>query len=99
MKIKEDCDHGNETGKLTANRARKEQFLRRDFEDLVTKIGVGDVTSPIVVLEITDFGNDWGERAWDRVSGQGGTSFGKLVNPHFYYRGDQHDRGPIRSLR
>ena len=35
------------------------------------------MTSPIVVLEITDFGNDCGERAWDRVSGQGGTSFGK----------------------
>ena len=23
-------------------------------------MGVEDVTSPIVVLEITDFGNDWG---------------------------------------
>ena len=65
------------TGKLRANRARKEQFLRRDFGDLVVHIGVGDVTSPIVVLKITDFGNDWGERAWDRVSVQGGTSFGK----------------------
>ena len=67
------------TGKLTANRARKEQFLRRDFGDLVVHIGVGvgDVTSPIVVLKIRDFGNDWGERAWDCVSGQGGTSFGK----------------------
>ena len=65
------------TGKLTANRARKEQFPRRDLGDLVVKIGVGDGTSPIVVLEITDCGNDCGERAWDRVRGQGGTSFGK----------------------
>ena len=65
------------TGKLTANRARKKQFLRRDFEDLVVNIGMGDMTYPIVVLAITDFGNDWGERVWDRVSGQGGTSFGK----------------------
>ena len=65
------------TGKLTANRAKKKQFLQRDLGDLVVKIGVGDVTSPIVALEITDFGTDWGERAWDRVSGQGGTSFGK----------------------
>ena len=40
-------------------------------------MGVGDVTSPIVVLGITDFGNDWGERVWDRVSGRGGTNFGK----------------------
>ena len=32
------------------------------------------MTSPIVVLERKDFGNDWGERTWDRVSGQGGTS-------------------------
>ena len=65
------------TGKLTANSVKKEQFLQRDFGDLVVNIGVGGVTSPIVVLEIPDVGNDWGERAWDRVSGQGGTSFGK----------------------
>ena len=64
------------TGKLTANRARKEQFFQRDFGDLEVQIGMGDATSPIVVLGITDFGNDWGERAWDRVSGQRGISFG-----------------------
>ena len=40
-------------------------------------MGVGDVTSPIAVLGITDFGNNWGERAWDRISGQRGNSFGK----------------------
>ena len=62
------------TGELTANRARKEQLLRRDFGGLEVQMGVGDVTSPIVVLGITDFGNDWGERAWDRVKGQGGIS-------------------------
>ena len=65
------------TGKLTANGARKEKFLRRDFGDLEVQMGVGDVTSPIVVLGITNFGNNWGERAWDRISGQRGTSFGK----------------------
>ena len=65
------------TGELTANGARKDQFLRRDFEDLEVQMGVRDVTSPIVVLGITDFGNDWGERAWDRISRQIGTSFGK----------------------
>ena len=65
------------TGKLTANRARKEEFLFRDFGDLVVHIGMGDVTSPIVILKITDFGNDWEERALDCVSGKGGTSFGK----------------------
>ena len=48
------------TGKPTANRARKEKFLRRDFGDSVVHTGVGDVTSPIVVLKITDFGNNWG---------------------------------------
>ena len=48
-------------GKLTANREKKEQFLRRDFGDLVVKIEVGDVTFPIVVLKLTDFGNDWGK--------------------------------------
>ena len=65
------------TEKLTANEARKEQFLQRDFGDLEVQTGVGDVTSPIVVLGITDFGNDWEERALDHVSWQGGTSFGK----------------------
>ena len=65
------------TGKLTANGARKKKFLRRDFGDLEVQMGGGDVTSPIMVLGITDFGNGWGERAWDRVSGQRGTSFGK----------------------
>ena len=65
------------TGELTANGARKKEFLRRDFRDLEVQMGVGDVTSPIAVLGITDFGNNWGERAWDRISGQRGTSFGK----------------------
>ena len=51
------------TRKLTANRARKEKFLQRDFGDLEVQMGVGDVRSPIAVLGITDFGNDWGERA------------------------------------
>ena len=55
----------------------RRSFLRRDFGNLEVQMGVGDVTSPIVILGTTDFGNDWGERAWDRVSGQGGTSFGK----------------------
>ena len=63
------------TGKLTANGARKKKFLRRDFGDL--EVQLGDVTSPIAVLGITNFGNDWGERAWDRISGQRGSSFGK----------------------
>ena len=74
------------TGKLTGNRARKEQFLRRDFGDLEVQMGVGEVTSPIVVLGITDFGNDWGERAWDCVSGQGGSSFGKYIR--FFITGE-----------
>ena len=65
------------TGELTPNGARKKKFLRRDFGDLEVQMGEGDVTSPIAVLGITDFGNNWGERAWDRISGQRGTSFDK----------------------
>ena len=65
------------TGKLTANEAKKKKFLRRDFGDLEVQMGVGNVTSLIVVLGITDFGNNCGERAWDRISGQRGTSVGK----------------------
>ena len=44
------------TGKLTANRTRKEQFLQRDFGDL--QVQMGDVTSPMVVLGIADFGKN-----------------------------------------
>ena len=40
------------------------------------------MTSAIAVLAITDFGTNWGGfgitgKAWDRISGQRGTSFGK----------------------
>ena len=65
------------TRELTANGARKKKFLRRDFGDLEVQKGVRDMTSPIAVLGITDFGNNWGERAWDRIRWQRGTSFGK----------------------
>ena len=56
---------------------RERKSLQRDFGDLEVQMGVRDVTSPIAVLAITDFGTNWGERAWDRISGQRGTSFGK----------------------
>ena len=64
------------TEELTAYGARKKE-PPRDFGDLEVQMGVRDVTSPIAVLAITDFGTNWGERAWDRISGQRGTSFGK----------------------
>ena len=56
---------------------RERKSLQRDFGDLEVQMGVRDVTSPIAVLAITDFGTNWGERAWDRISGQRGTSFVK----------------------
>ena len=56
---------------------RERRSLQRDFGDLEVQMGLRDVTSPIAVLAITDFGTNWGERAWDRISGQRGTSFGK----------------------
>ena len=56
---------------------RERRSLQRDFGDLEVQMGVRDVTSPIAVLAITDFGNNWEERARDRISGQRGTSFGK----------------------
>ena len=56
---------------------RERRSLQRDFGDLGVQMGVRNVTSPIAVLAITDFGTNWGERAWDRISGQRGTSFGK----------------------
>ena len=48
------------TKELTAYGARKKKFLRRDIGDLEVQMGVGDVTSPIAVLGITDFGNNRG---------------------------------------
>ena len=56
------------TRELTAYGARKKKFLRRDFGDLEVQVGVRDETSPIAVLGITDFGNNWEERARDRIS-------------------------------
>ena len=56
---------------------RERRSSSEDFGDLEVQMGEGDVTSPIAVLGIMDFGNNWGERAWDRISGQRGTSFGK----------------------
>ena len=64
------------TGELTAYGARKKEPPKRLW-GLGVQMGVRDVTSPIAVLAITDFGTNWGERAWDRISGQRGTSFGK----------------------
>ena len=65
------------TGELILRMERERRSLQRDFGDLEVQMGVRDVTSPIAVLAITDFGTNWGERAWDRISGQRGTSFGK----------------------
>ena len=42
------------------------------------------MTSPIAVLAITDFGTNWGERAWDRISGQERHQFWQ-VNPLFHF--------------
>ena len=77
MRIKEDCGHGSEDGKAHSEWSEREEFLQRDFGDLEVQMGVGDVTFSIGVLGITDFGSNWGERAWDRIGGQRGTSFGK----------------------
>ena len=51
------------TRELTAYGARKKKFLRRDFGDLEVQMGMGDVTSPVAVLGITGFVNNWGEKA------------------------------------
>ena len=82
---------------LTAYGARKKEFLRRDFGDLEVQVGVRDVTSPIAVLGITDFGNNWEERARDRISGQRHQFW--QVNPLFHFRGDLRVRGPIGSSK
>ena len=86
------------TGKLTANRARKNKFLRRDFKDLEVQMGVEDVTSPIAVLGITDFGNNWGEEGMRSHQWAERHQFWQ-VNLLFHFRGDLHVRGPIGSSK
>ena len=87
------------TGKLTANGARKKKFFRRDFGDLKFQMGVGDVTSPIAVLGITDFGNNWGRghgiasHQWEDRH-----QFWQ-VNLLFHFRRDLRVRGPIGSSK
>ena len=48
-------------------------------------------TSPIAVLGTTDLGNNWGERAQDRTSGQRGTSIGKQIR--FFTSGETRVSG------
>ena len=40
---------------------RERRSLQRDFGNLEVQMGVRDVTSPIAVLAITDFGTNWGK--------------------------------------
>ena len=74
MKIKEDCDHGSEDGRAHCVWSEKEGASKETLGTWKFRWGVRDVTSPIAVLAITDFGTNWRERAWDRISGQRGTS-------------------------
>ena len=96
MRIKKTVAMAVKTGKLTANGARKEQFFQRDFGDLEVQMGVGDAMSPILVLGITNFGNNWGERAWNRVSGQRGTQLWQ-VNPLFITGETCTTRDPLEA--
>ena len=85
------------TGKLTVNRARKEKFLRRDW-------GLGG-SNRSGRFDVSNCGTE-NNGLWLRLGGEG---MGLLqwagrhqlwqVNPHFYYPGDQRDRGPIGSSR
>ena len=86
------------TGKLTANKARKEKFLRRDFGGLGGSYRSGR-------CDVSNCGTE-NNGLWKRLEGEG---MGLRqwaerhqiwqVNPHFHYRGDQRDRGPIGSTR
>ena len=86
-------------GKLTANRARKEKFLRRDYGDLVVHMYTSGR------CDVSNRGTE-NNGLWLRL---GGESMGSRqwaerhqlwqVIPHFHYRGDQRDRGPIGSSR
>ena len=65
---------------------------------LEVQVGVRDVTSPIAVLGITDFGNNWEERARDRISRAERHQFWQ-VDQLFHFRGDLRVRGPIESSK
>ena len=74
---------------------RERRSLQRDFGDLEVQMGVRDVTSPIAVLAITDFGTNWGK-------GLGIASVGREApvlasNPLFHFSGDLRVRDPLEA--
>ena len=77
MKIKEDCDHGSETGRAHCVWSEKEGASKETLGTWKIQMGSVRCDVKIAVLAITDFGTNWGERAWDRISGHKSTSFGK----------------------
>ena len=50
--------------------SEKEGVPPKRLRGLGSSMGVGDVTSPIAVLGITDFGNNWGE-TWLGIASEG----------------------------
>ena len=77
MRINEDCGHDSEDGKVHSDLGEKGAAHPKRLQNLEVQMGVGNATSPIVLLGITNFGNDWRDRAWYRIRGQRDTSFGK----------------------
>ena len=75
---------------------RERRSLQRDFGDLEVQMGVQDVTSPIAVLAITDFGTNWGGKGLGSHQWAERHQFWQ-VNPLFHFRGDLRVRGPIGS--
>ena len=58
MKIEEDCDHGSEDERAHCVWSEKEEVPPKRLRGLGSSDRSGDVTSPIAVLGITDFGNN-----------------------------------------
>ena len=79
MRIKEDCGHGSKDGKAHSKWSEKGAVPPKRLRGLGSSNGRGrcDVSN----CGIINYGlwQQLGERAWDRISGQGGTSFGKQI--------------------
>ena len=108
MRIKEDCGHGSEDGKVHSEQGEKEAVpLKRVRVPESSEMGVGDAMPPTVELGIAGFGNGWGLRACnldrqsrnpakDSQSGQGQMQWKRRAR-RWQWRAQPRKRGSRKS--
>ena len=98
MKIKQDCGHGSKDGKAHSELGEKGAVPPNRLRGLGGSYRSGR-------CDVSNCGTE-NNGLWLRPGGEGmglrqwaGRHQLWPVNPHFHYRGDQHDRGPNGSTR